>query len=533
MTRLQAIAIVATLLSLGLGVRAAGADETLVEAVKRAADDRPAVAALLEQGVDPNSADTYGSTALHFAVELEDLETTALLLDAGANPAATNRYDVAPLSLASANGNAAIVARLLAAGADPNTSLPGGETALMTAARTGKVDVIESLLAAGAAVDAREDARRQTALMWAAAEGHAEAIAKLIAAGADLHGQSGRAGRAPAARATTPATSEVTAVPLPDYFLRSNGGVLNTPLELDSMTPLMFAVRNGHIDAARTLIELGASPNEMASNGLSVLVLAIINAHYELASFLLDAGADPNAAGQGWTALHQVVTTPRLSYGRFPHPVGSGRATPLELAAKLIARGAKVDARMTVPTLGDGYRTRLNRQGATPLLLAAKGAYPDMLRLLLDHGADVHATTVEGTTALMLAAGVAIFNEGDDAGTEAETFAAVTLLVERGADVNAVDDNGETALHGAAYRGHNSVVQYLADQGAELDVANKIGWTPLTIADGVLYAEFFKQHRDTAALLRELHAKRGREAPDAGIVNIDINPAANRTGSPQ
>ena len=101
---------------------------------------------------------------------------------------------------------------------------------------------------------------------------------------------------------------------------------------IDSMTPLMFAVRAGRFDAVRTLLESGASVNETASNGLSVLVLAIINAHYELAAFLLDKGANPNAAGQGWTALHQVVATPRLSYGRFPHPPQTGRLSPLELA---------------------------------------------------------------------------------------------------------------------------------------------------------------------------------------------------------
>ena len=143
------------------------------------------------------------------------------------------------------------------------------------------------------------------------------------------------------------------------------------------------------------------------------------------------------------------------------------------------------------------------------------------MQLLLEHGADLHAKTAEGTTALMLAAGVAIFNEGDDAGTEAETLQAVKLLVEGGADVNQIDDNGETAVHGAAYRGHNSVVQHLADHQAKLDVKNRIGWTPVTIADGVLYAEFFKQHRDTAALLRQLLKERGIAVEDAGIVNQD------------
>jgi ankyrin repeat protein len=295
------------------------------------------------------------------------------------------------------------------------------------------------------------------------------------------------------------------------------------------MTPLMFAVRAGRMNAVRTLLDNGASASETAPNGLSVLVLAIINAHYELAGLLLDRGADPNAAGQGWTALHQVVATPRLSYGRFPHPAQTGRLSPIGLAKKLIAAGADVNARMTVPTLGDGYRTRLNRLGATPLLLAAKGAYPDMMELLLENGADLHARTVEETTALMLAAGVAIFNEGDDAGTEVETLRAVKLLVERGAAVNDVDANGETAMHGAAYRGHNSVVQYLADAGARLDVKNRIGWTPLIIADGVLYAEFLKVHRDTAALLRQLLQERGLPVDDSGIVNVDRDPRANRS----
>jgi ankyrin repeat protein len=151
------------------------------------------------------------------------------------------------------------------------------------------------------------------------------------------------------------------------------------------------------------------------------------------------------------------------------------------------------------------------------------------MELLLQNGADPAAKTAEGTTALMLAAGVAIFNEGDDAGTEDETLRAVQLLVERGANVNDVDANGETALHGAAYRGHNSVVQFLADKGAALDVKNRIGWTPLTIADGVLYAEFFKQHRDTAALLRQLMKQRGLAVDDPGIVNTDRDSRANRS----
>ncbi len=520
----------AIVLAISLSVGAGQQPNPLVEAVKRADQDRNRVAELLRQRVDPNSADAYGSTPLHWAAELDDVQTVQLLLKAGANPKAVNRYGVAPLTLASTNGNAAIIGALVAAGADANTTAPGGETALMTASRTGNVDAVTTLVRAGADVNARDSVRGQTALMWAAAEGHSTVIQALVEAGADIDARSRRPGAANAATGSRTAPAQPPANrPMPDFFVRSNGGPLNTPMVIDSMSPLMFAVRAGRLDAVRALLDNGANANETASNGLSVLVLATINAHYELAAFLLDKGANPNAAGQGWTALHQVVATPRFSYGRFPHPPQTGRVPPLALAEKLIERGADVNARMTVPTMGDGYRTRLNRLGATPLLLASKGAYPEMMQLLLEHGADLHAKTAEGTTALMLAAGVAIFNEGDDAGTEAETLQAVKLLVERGADVNQIDDNGETAVHGAAYRGHNSVVQYLADRQAKLDVKNRIGWTPVTIADGVLYAEFFKQHRDTAALLRQLLKERGIAVEDAGIVNQD--PRARTRGS--
>jgi ankyrin repeat protein len=84
----------------------------------------------------------------------------------------------------------------------------------------------------------------------------------------------------------------------------------------------------------------------------------------------------------------------------------------------------------------------------------------------------------------------------------------VKLLVEEvGVDVNAANDVGETAMHAAAYRGANSVVQYLFDRGAKLDVVAKDGRTPLIIADGVEYGNSFAAQPQTAALLRKLGAK--------------------------
>ena len=106
-----------------------------------------------------------------------------------------------------------------------------------------------------------------------------------------------------------------------------------------------------------------------------------------------------------------------------------------------------------------------------------------MMRLLLEHGADPNIATQNKTTPLMAAAGLN-WAEISSLGTEDDTLAAMQLMVARGADVNAANDQGETALHGAAQRGADKVVQFLAEHGAAIDVKTKRGRTPLDEAIG-------------------------------------------------
>ena len=462
------------LLSLG----ATGRGVPLVEAVK--AKDVATVRALLQQPLDVNVAELDGTTALHWAVHGDDLDIVALVLNAGAEVTATNRYGVTALSIACENGNALLIERLLNAGADPNTTLADGETALMTAARTGRPDALTVLLRYGAEVNAKERQRGQTALIWAASENNAAAADVLIHAGART-----------------------------DW--RSTGG----------FTPLLFATRAGHIETTRVLLGAGADVNDTLPDGTSALALAIINAHYELAVVLLDAGADPNADGQGWTALHQVAYTRRPNVGLSnPGAVPTGTVGSLDLVSRLVAHGADPNARQTKERrLGLDDRNILNRVGATPFLLAAKHADAALMRALVAHGVDPLLTNEDGTTPLMAAAGVGIWVVGESAGTNAEAFEAVQLALELGGDVNAVDDYGYTALHGAAHRSAVAIVQLLADEGAKLDAqltrracrrdGGKEGWTPLTIAEGVFYANTFKRSFETAALLRDLMEQQG------------------------
>src|SRR5262249_37329869 len=160
-------------------------------------------------------------------------------------------------------------------------------------------------------------------------------------------------------------------------------------------------------------------------------------------------------------------------------PVSTGNISSIDLVKKLIASGVNVNARMT-RDFRDGYRNRLNRVGATAFLLASKNVDTELMKVLLAAGADPLLPNADKTTPLMVAAGVDLWNPGEDGGTtpesEPEALEAVKMLVKLGHDVNAANDRGETALHGAAYRGANTIVQYLVDQGAKLDARSQQGW---------------------------------------------------------
>ena len=490
---LAALAAAVALLATGLvgapAEASARRDAPLVAAVKAA--DIDTVRALVGDGaVDVNQAEPDGATALHWAVHRNDTALVDLLIAAGADVSAANRYGVQPISLAAENGNAAILEALLDAGADPNAALPEGETVLMTAARTGDAASIRALLVRGADPNARDRFRGQTALMWAAARNNANAVHALAELGADLHARTESATRAP------------------------NGNRLFYAPPPTGFTALTFAARGGHQDAMRVLLAAGADINDTLSDGQSALVVAVANANWELADYMLDRGADPNLAGAGWNALHQLLRTRRMNTGfGFPAPIPSGGVDSIDVLKKMIALGVDGDARMTTNGMKDGQRNRLNRLGATPFFLAAKVTDTEAMRVLIDAGADTVTPSADGTTPLMVAAGLAIWNPGEDGGSlpgqEDEVLEAVRMCVELDNEINAVNYRGETALHGAAFRGANNVAEYLVEQGADLDARTDRGYSPLAIADGFSYSDFYKAQKHTARLLRELMEARG------------------------
>jgi ankyrin repeat protein len=289
-------------------------------------------------------------------------------------------------------------------------------------------------------------------------------------------------------------------------------------------TPLLYATRAGHLDVTRLLVEHGAKLELADGNGVTPLLSAILNAsvfrvnrsgtsdHLAVANLLLDSGASVDAMDwYGETPLWAAVDLRNLELGPADSATGI-RDEAFTLIERLLAEGANPNVRTRefpherryiVNVVGSVAWVDLT--GQTPFLRAAAAGDLRTMRLLLEHGADPNIATDTGTTPLMVAAGVnwavaETFDEGPAALLE-----AVKLTHSLGNDVNARNSMGLAAIHGAANRGANDVIEYLAANGAKLDVADREGRTPRNWAEGVFLATHPPVRKpETIALLERL-----------------------------
>ena len=475
------------LTSLGLALILIGAgwsDVPLVDAAKNG--DRGALQALLNAGADVNVQTADGSTALLWASYRDDLESVELLIRAGADVNIANDLGATPIWAASRNGSAAMADELLAAGADPDAPLLLGETPLVTASRSGNPEVVRMLLEKGANVNAR-GARGQTPLMFAAAQRHPEVVKVLLEHGADVHAASD-AWRQFMAQAPH-------AHPEHQAWFEHGGN-----------TALMFAARVGDLESAKHLVAAGADVDAPSAWGTTPLAIAtyadfgeqflireqtsrqlvyfdrdqILPGQFtEFVEFLLEQGADPNAGAHRFTPLiaavlhqHEETVALLLAHGADPN-IPLGDFTPHQ-------RGSTTDFYLNKAWVG-----------ATPLWLAARFSTPDVVRRLLEQGADplfVHHGVYYGggqggvlsprqeeiTTTLMAAVNMGTGRAWTVlVADEATVLDTVKLLVEAGVDLNAVGNarnrgvgGASTALEAAIALEYDSVAEFLVEQGA-------------------------------------------------------------------
>jgi ankyrin len=475
-------------------------------------------ALLAERGADVNALGPYDTPALHWIVRVGEHALAKQLLDLGADPNLANAYGLHPLHLAITNTDIAMVRLLLAAGASPSQPDNAGESPLFLAARSGSAEVVAAILDAGAEVDAREPHYDQTPLMVAVRASAAQSVQLLLTSGADVNLQT-KAGAVPDFRPpASNAGSKGIGIVRGGWPERGE----RTPVG-GAKTPLLYATRQGDTELTRLLIDAGADIEQADANGVTPLLNAILNAtvvslerpraqHIAVARYLIEQGANVNASDwYGETPLWAAVVLRNLDVSGPSQDNGIDRAAALDLIRVLLDKGADPNARTAEQPPEHRFITRIGDlswvdfTGQTPFLRAALSGDVTTMKLLLQHGADPNIATYAGTTPLMAAAGInwvvsQTFDEG-----QAALLEAVQLAHSLGNDVNAINSMGLTAAHGAANRGSDAILRWLAEQGAQLDVADKEGRTPVTWAHGVFLATHPPVDRpETAALIEQL-----------------------------
>ena len=210
--------------------------------------------------------------------------------------------------------------------------------------------------------------------------------------------------------------------------------------QADGTTALAWAANRDDLETADLLIRAGAKVNLANDYGVTPLSLACTNRSAAMVERLLKAGADPNAAL--WTGETPVMECARTGN--------------VDTVKSLLAHKADPNAKET-------------QQGQTALMRAVAEKHPEVVRALIEGGADVRARSKGGFTALLFA------------GQQGEV-ASAKLLLAAGADVNATTPKNGTALVVAAASGREEFAIFLLEHGADPNAADAYGVTALHYA---------------------------------------------------
>ncbi len=540
-------------------------------------------------------------TPLHIASRKGNAYIVKALIEAGANvEVATTNSGATPIHLAAASGNADAVAALIDGGADTEArESRWGQTPLIFAAAANRLDTLKVLLDAGADHSVTANFR-DTAQLEQADRAAERRISEFLAEFKEKEGGGPNWQPQPSqVQAAIEASREIQRkwpnVPDPscdDYIAQEDGEdksknkcanavsydadgnpIYDYSEEEDpdnprppsygqrvgkwgGLTPLLHAVRQGHKEAAMLLLDHGADIDQVsAGDYTSPLLMATINGQFDLALDLIKLGADPNiASSHGATPLFAAIERRWGSKSSYSHPTEhqQQQATHLDVMQVLLDADANVNARLnthlwyseyTFSVIGN-QSAGLHYKGATPFWRAAHALDVPAMRILKEHGADPHITTIkmperrrrrpppmpasevkEGDANIAVPGAVAatavtrkdIDNDMDPSGlpkvpvggpfvspvhvvsgagygqswaanahihAPAAWLKAIRFLVEEcAADVNLRDAKGYTPLHHAASRGDTEAVQYLIEQGADVMVISRKGETTIDMAN--------------------------------------------------
>ncbi len=571
---------------------------------------------LLRQGADVNAAQPDGLTGLHWAAMNNDTETVGVLLYAGATLRPLTRVGgYTPLHLAARSGHAGIVELLLEAGADPNEWTATGVTAAHFAAMANSDETLRALAAGGADLNAVDGYQSRTPLVFAAGRNATKAIGALLELGADPSVQTDlkdytaiadndsderatrariraaergdevrfndNADRAQQAQQTPPDSTQAD----PDAEEDEEETAAEEEAEKEEkkseeppvralssteqigvqggMTALHYAAREGHIEAARMLLEGGADIDQPSGGDQTTpLLAAVINGNYDLAKMLVDAGADVNmVSDDGVGPLFATLNIEWSLRTWYPQPqmFRVQETSYLELMEDLLLAGADPNARVSTHVWYAAYnagRMGVDFTGATPFWRAAYATDVEAMRLLHAHGADPNIWTMKlPDRRRSFDAGNPGAQTGPDEEEEldpsglpevpvggpavhpihaasgvgfgtsrvAQQHRAVPdgwlpamkyFIEELGVDPNLRDQDGYTPVHHSAARGDNETILYLVEQGADVTLVSRRGQTTADMANSP--EQRAQPHPATIALLEKLGSLNNHNCQSCG-----------------
>ncbi len=447
------------------------------------------------KGATPTYDENATNTSLMAAVIDGDLDLVKQSIEAGAS---LDRYDwnlsYAPLGMAIDRGYLEIAECLLKAGANPHCGSTA-TTALGLAAENGEAEMIQLLLARRVDVNIPIAPDGWTALLAAIQNGHRAVVQLLVTAGANVNVWS--RGETPVILAAKCEERDIynylypivnTAIRLcadrdGEHLLQATHKrrirQQNRPVE-----KFIEMATEGNISEINRAIEVGIEIDELGSKGHTALMVAAYYGHRSVVNALLAAGADPNllsddnGLGAGMTAL-------MLAAGSF---FASNRQ---QIAKLLIAGGADVNQR------GVGGKTAIFYAA-----LAGSG-YQDCVETLIAAGADLDIHNDRGHTVLTSVAtaeNYSMLNLLMQAGASTDGLASIQLIQAASAgninrvrallttNVNLDLDRG-AAIGNAAAAGHTQIVELLIQAGANVNLTDKLGFSPIASAAYSGYSE--------------------------------------------
>ena len=426
------------------------------------------VDSLLKGNANPNLQMNDGATALHLAGLNGLSEIVSLLLKADADPNVRRHDGATALIFASGKGHQNIVHRLLRAKANTSFKMEHGITALIFATAHKHAEVVDLLLSADADPNQRTN-DGATALHLATTTGNPQIVTLLLKANAnpDLRG----GGQGPTALILASEKGDIRIV---DLLLESNANP-NIPSN-SGVTALFMASQNGHTEVVRLLLKANANPDLKRDLGVTPLYMASQKGYSEIVHLLLKSNANPNLqTDRGYTALsvasfhgHLEVVSQLLNSNANPNLQADDGDTALSVASKnghlgvvtLLLEGSVSDRDASPGTQVETITPNVNHQGqggSTALMQAHP--HPEVVEVLLRHGAKPNIQDKKGWTALMTAC--------QDGNLE-----TAELLLTSGADPNLQNHIGATALILATYYGHQDTVDLL--QAMELSLFSPV-----------------------------------------------------------